>query len=200
MVPPFFYFMSMKRFIYFAFLALTLCACGGGDDDKSGNSGNESNSTSTDAGIIGWYTRQDMAGFWLDLVSDDTTYSFNTEGEIIGVSSMWGTEQNFSGSLADGNEVYYIPDDETFIRYYVGTYKENAPAANGKTLLYRFNYSYLGTLGLYATSTTYYTYWREGNKLYTTEDGWTVYTVTPTGIIPDGSSFVYSKYDPNKVY
>ena len=192
----------MKKFYFLAMMfaasvmTLTFSACGGDDDDD--NEGNDGNSSSS--GLTGWYIRQDMKGFWLDLVADDTTFKFNTEGEIIGVTFSWGSssEQNYSGGT--DQTVYYIPDDETFIKYEGGYYKENAPAAGNKELLYRFNYGNLGTLGLYATYTYYYTYWREGNKLYTTEDGWTVYTVTPSGIIPDGSSFVFSKYDPNQIY
>lgn len=194
----------MKRFYFLAMMlaagimTLTLTACG--DDDNKDNDGGGSyyEDTSTSSGITGWYIRHDMAGFWLYLYSDDYTYSFNMEGEIMGVSSSYGTVQNFSNG--EVQEVYYIPDDQTFVKYSTCLYRENAPAASGKTLLYRFNYPNLGTLGLYAVSTTYYTYWREGNKLYTTDDGWTVYTITPTGIVADGSSFVYSKYDPNKVY
>lgn len=178
-------------------MAISFGACGGDDDDGPNNGGGNGN---TSSGIKGWYIRQDMKGFWLDLVADEYTFEFNMQGEIIGVSHMWGEEQrqNFSGG--SGQEVYYIPDDETFIKYEGGYYRENAPAAEGKTLLYKFNYKNLGTLGLYATYTYYYTYWIEGNKLYTTQDGWTVYTITPSGIIPDGGSFLFSKYDPDKVY
>lgn len=190
--------MNTKIFWYLLTITMTsfsLVACGGDDDD------NGSGSSSSSSGLTGYYIRQDMKGFWLDLVSDDTTFKLNSEGEIIGVTTWpWGetSEQNMSGGSSD--IVYYIPDNETFIKYCAGYYKENAPAAGNKTLLYRFNYGNLGTLALYAKYTYYYTYWREGNKLYTTEDGMTIYTITSSGLIPDGSSFLYSKYDPDTVY
>ena len=194
----------LKRFYFFAMMlaasvmTLTFSACGGDDDDDD-NKGNGSSS-----GLTGWYIRQDIKGSWLDISSDDYDYTFNMQGEIIGIGKAWpytGSEANMSTlGQVFGQDVYYIPDDETFIKYEGIYYKENASSAAGKTLLYKFNYGTLGTLGLYATHSYYYTYWREGNKLYTTEDGWTVYTVTPNGIIRDGSSFVFSKYDPNQIY
>ena len=195
---------TMKNIVKSMFVVLcsmmitaTFVACGGDDnDDNTGGGGG----SGTSSGLTGWYIRQDLKGFWLDLVADDSTYEFNMQGEIIGVAHMWGSEQRENMSEGPGQEAYYIPDDETFIKYEGSYYKQNASAAQGKTLLYMFDYKNLGTLGLYAKYTYYYTYWREGNKLYTSEDGWTVYTITPSGIIPDGSSFVYSKYDPDIVY
>lgn len=192
----------MKKFYFLAMMfaasvmTLTFSACGGDDDD--GNEGNDGNSSSS--GLTGWYIRQDRNS-WLDLFADEGPYKFNLQGEIIQERTWpWGSVTEENMSHYNDYVVYYIPDDETFIRYYGAYYRENAPAAASKQLLYRLNYGTLGTLGLYAEYTYYYTYWREGNKLYTTEDGWTVYTVTPTGIIPDGSSFVFSKYDPNQIY
>ena len=48
-VLAFFIFLSMKRIIYFVFLALALCACGGGDDDdkKANPENNQQSSIST---------------------------------------------------------------------------------------------------------------------------------------------------------
>ena len=176
-------------------IATSFTACGGDDADDDGGNGGSSYS-----GIKGYYIRQDSNG-WLDLFADEGPYKFNMQGEIIQERTWpWGTVSEENMSNFDDYVVYYIPDDDTFIRYEGAYYRENAPAAASKQLLYRLNYGTLGTLGLYAEYTYYYTYWREGNKLYTTEDGWTVYTVTPSGIIPDGSSFVFSKYDSNQIY
>ena len=183
-------------------IVTSFTACGGDSDDDENGGGNGN----TSSGITGWYIRKDLANEINNPYSVSTTsYKFNMQGEIIAIVNWpWETvpsEENVSGFTWHGNDaVYYIPDDETFIKYYGSHYRENAPAAAGKTLLYKFNYSNLGTVGLYAEDTYYYTYWRDGNKLYTTEDGWTVYTITSSGLIPDGSSFVYSKYDPNTTY
>lgn len=188
---------SLLTIMMAALVSISLTACGGDDDDDHGGSNNGGGGTSS--GIYGYYTRQDWNGF-LDLYDDTHTYQFNSQGEIIAVYNGNVSWMDYNISNLGDKEVYYIPDDETFIKYTGAYYKEGASAAAGKELLYRLNYSGLGTLGLYAESKRYFTYWRDGNKLYTTEDGWTVYTVTSTGIIPDGGSFVYSKYDPNTVY
>lgn len=176
-----------------ATVSISFTSCGSDDDDGD-----------TSSGLIGWYIRQDLKGDVLDSWTDSFDFTFNMQGEIIGTGKAWpweGEEENMTEwSKSMPSTVYFIPDNETFIRYYAGYYRENAPAAENKTLLYRFNYGSLGTLGLYAEHAYYYTYWREGNKLYTTEDGWTVYTITPSGLIPDGSSFAFSKYDPDKIY
>ena len=188
---------SMLVVIMALVVSFCLTACGGDDSDDNGG-GNGSGNTSS--GIYGYYIRQGR-NYWLDLFADEGPYKFNLQGEIIQERTWpWGSVTEENMSHYNDYVVYYIPDDETFIRYYGAYYRENAPAAASKQLLYRLNYGTLGTLGLYAEYTYYYTYWREGNKLYTTEDGWTVYTVTPSGIIPDGSSFVFSKYDSNQIY
>ena len=96
--------------------------------------------------------------------------------------------------------VYYIPDNETIIKYEGHFYKENSQAAGTKEFLYRYYCVGLGYVGVYAESAKYYTYWREGNKLYTTDDGWTVFTVTSTGLIPDGGSTIFVKYNPTQDY
>ncbi|MBR4898982.1 MAG: hypothetical protein IKZ48_09380 [Prevotella sp.] len=187
----------MLNFLVIAMAAtasFSLTSCGSDDDDDKG----------TSSGLTGWYIRQDLKGNVLDSWANSFDFTFNMQGEIIGKGKAWpwdGEEINMTEWSRDMvTTVYFIPDNETFIRYYAGYYRENAPAAGNKTLLYRFSYGSLGTLGLYAEHTYYYTYWREGNKLYTTEDGWTVYTITPSGLIPDGSSFAFSKFDPDEIY
>jgi len=195
---------TMKRFYFLAMMlaagimTLTLTACG--DDDNKDNDGGAYN-TSTDSGLIGWYRRQN-SGNLEDWAKDGQTLAFDSEGRVVVLESVpWMDDVlEFNISELATEPVYYIPDDETFIKYTGQFYKENSLAAGNKELLFRYYCVGLGYVGVYAESTQYYTYWREGNKLYTTEDGWTVYTVTSSGIIPDGTSTLFSKYNPSQEY
>ena len=193
---------SMFLMLCSMMMVISFTACGG-DDGGDVNGSSSGGNSSTSSGVTGWYIRQDLKGFSLDLYSDTYNYKINSQGEVIGVGYAWPFEGDES-SMSSGNgfnpEVYYIPNDDTFIKYETTLYAENASAANGKEMLYRFKYGNLGTLAYYATESSYYTYWQDGNKLYTTEDGWTVYTITSTGIVPDGSSFIFSKYNPSTIY
>lgn len=196
---------TMKRFSFFAMMLaasvimFTFTACGGDGDDKDGGGG--ASGTSTDSGLIGWYKKQDAGGLE-NLVSDGQTIGFDSQGNVVIYEpAPWGSDVlEWQVSAWYTETVYYIPDDETIIKYTGHYYKENSPAAGNKVLLFRYNCVGLGYVGVYAESTQYYTYWRDGNKLYTTESGWDIFTITSTGLIPDGGSTIYTKYNPNQSY
>lgn len=180
-------------------LCVGFASCGGDDDDKKDGYGG--NSTSTDSGLIGWYKPQDSGNLegWL---KDGDTMDFDSQGNVVVYTPVpWGSGViDMDLSSLTRETVYYIPDDQTIIKYYGYYYKENSSAAGNKELLYRYFCVGLGYVGVYAGATQYYTYWREDNKLYTTESGWSVFTITSTGLIPDGGSTIYVKYDPSQVY
>lgn len=184
-------------------LAMSFVACGDDDDSKGGNSGNGS------ATNVGWYARSDIQSRVMSSLDSwnkpgDCYCSANSQGVIQCYITTFGTptEPSFAFSDADAyftwETFYNIVDNNTIVKYTGAIYEYGASAAAGKKLLYKFNYGSLGTLALYAVSTQYYTYWIEDNKMYTTE--YEIYTITSSGLIPDGSSYMLAKYNPEDTH
>ena len=182
-------FLSLLAIMMVAMVSMSLSSCSKDKDDDSGSD------------LTGWYARTDLMTFWLELVDDDYGYfEFNSQGEVIYVSTMWGgSRQNYSTGIYNYDDpVYNIVDDNTIIRYYGSIYEYDSYAALGKKLLCKFYYPPLGMLGLYEHSAQYFTYWTDNNTLFTTE--YETYLITSSGIIPNGSSFTWYKYDPEDTY
>ena len=188
-------FWSVLAIMMVAVLSVSLMSCGGDDDDE--DSGGSS-------GIVGWYANsKDINGGiieWIDMVDGwqkesaemfGNSYqglSFNRQGELL-----------IDGDVYNGRyDVYNIVNSNTIVRYYGHVCQYGAPIASNETFLFKFEHNTLGTLALYGYQSFYYSYWIDEGKLYSTEPE--IFTITSRGIIPDGSSDVYIKYDPENTY
>lgn len=89
--------------------------------------------------------------------------------------------------------VVRILDDQTLV-FYIGYLYEDG-ASNNEALYTFYAGSIFGNMTYYGTP-TYYTYAKVGNKLIVSNGD--IYTVTSDGLIKDGSSALWSKYDPKK--
>lgn len=89
--------------------------------------------------------------------------------------------------------VVRIIDDQT-LAFYIGYLYEDG-ASNNEALYTFYAGSIFGNMTYYGTP-TYYTYAKVGNKLIVSNGD--IYTVTSNGLIKDGSSALWSKYDPQK--
>ena len=84
-------------------------------------------------------------------------------------------------------------DDNTLL-FYVGYLYEDGSDA-GEELYSFYAGSIFGQMTYYGTP-SYYTYAKVDNKLIVSNGD--IYTVTSNGLIKDGSSDLWSKYEPNK--
>lgn len=196
-------------------MALPLVVACGDDDNKPDVNGGGDKSDD----ITGWYVQGGVDD--IDNTLDNILNSYKENdpnhgylwshmekegGEIILyklIPNNWGitSEEVYNVSTSALNwDVLHVVDKNTIVRYRANIYAIYADKASGKQCVYLFSYPRLGTiLALYAYQSWYYTYWLEdGNKLYTTENKF--YTVTSMGLIPDGSSTMYFKFDPDEVY
>ena len=64
-------------------------------------------------------------------------------------------------------------------------------------LLYSFEHSYFGKLGYYAQP-VYYTYYKEGNKIYNTNAD--IFTIVNDKLIMDGGGGTWTKFTPGAGY
>ena len=201
--------MKKQKFLGILILAAmalpTILACGGSDSDGDDNHGNDGGGVSNSA--VGWYVeggKDDIAKI-LDLYTYDNCYwDINSNGELVNYKRIFTntgvkTEFQFNFSTSAENwDVLNIVDKNTIVRYRANVYFSNARSMSDKTKLYTFGYNGLAyLLALYPYQSWYYTYWIDDGKLYTTEPS--IFTITSNGLIRDGSSKVYVKYDPDEV-
>lgn len=198
----------MKKMKFWSMLMLVamalpmMMACGGSDkdDDDDGGGG-------TSKGLVGWYApRSDLNGGvtdWLDMV-----YGWEKESAEMYGNPVPALDFNYRGEVTIGGEVFYdnasehvvynIVNDNTIIKYDGRYFQYGASAASDMTFLFGFYHKTLGSMALYGERARYYSCWEEDGKLYSTEPE--IFTITSEGIIPDGSSTVYVKYNPDKTH
>lgn len=90
--------------------------------------------------------------------------------------------------------VIRILDEQTLV-FYTGWLYEDGAYNAGEALYTFYAGSIFGDMTYYGTP-TYYTYAKIDNKLIVSNGD--IYTVTSSGLIKDGSSDLWSKYDPKK--
>ncbi|MBQ2243054.1 MAG: hypothetical protein II318_02435 [Bacteroidales bacterium] len=187
--------------------------------------------TGVSGGLKGWYatiddipTEADFAKInsALDnneLVYRKTYYNFPTvETYARDIDFFWDgvfwTHEYTYGTLEDepaGFDFFYnainIIDNNTLI-FYAGGNLYNPEYLNDDSIVLEKIYTgkHLGTL-VYAIDPnddgSYYTYKREGNKLYLNdfdEDGLVIYTITDQGLVRDGSSLLFKKFNRIKTF
>ena len=114
----------------------------------------------------------------------------NSDGSYSDSDSHFG---RLRFSIKSFINVVRILDDNTLL-FYVGYLYEDGSDA-GEELYSFYAGSIFGQMIYYGTP-TYYTYAKVDNKLIVSNGD--IYTVTSNGLIKDGSSDLWSKYEPNK--
>lgn len=114
----------------------------------------------------------------------------NSDGSYSDSDSHFG---RLRFSIKSFINVVRILDDNTLL-FYVGYLYEDGSDA-GEELYSFYAGSIFGQMTYYGTP-SYYTYAKVGNKLIVSNGD--IYTVTSNGLIKDGSSDLWSKYEPNK--
>lgn len=114
----------------------------------------------------------------------------NSDGSYSDSDSHFG---RLRFSIKSFINVVRILDDNTLL-FYVGYLYEDGSDA-GEELYSFYAGSIFGQMTYYGTP-SYYTYAKVDNKLIVSNGN--IYTVTSNGLIKDGSSDLWSKYEPNK--
>lgn len=195
--------MKNIKFLFLAIMASLLFSCG--DDEEAVNDG-----------LRGWYTN-------LNVVAEKSDFDEINEaiynGELLSSYKYGGERHDYIASRSlfiDGDGHYHdtsayfgrlrfsiqssinaihIIDSSTLLFYIAHLYEDGASSADAVYKLYAgpvFRYmTYYGT-------PSYYTYTRVDNKIIVSNGD--IYTVANGGLIKDGGSSKWSKYDPSKVY
>lgn len=164
------------------------------------------------SGLKGWYTNLNVAPNQSDFYKLNTAISNKEVLSSYRHSSYVASRDLFIGSDGryDDTDAYFgrlrfsiqnpinairIVDDTTLLFYVAWLYEEGA--GSGDEVYKFYAGSIFGSLAYYGTP-TYYTYSRVDNKIVTTNGD--IFTVVDGGLIKDGSSVRWSKYDPTKKY
>ena len=180
-----------------------MTSCGGSDDDDNHDNGGGGDSNSA----VGWYLEGGKSDITtvLDFYTHDNCYwDVNSNGELVNYKYIFadkGLKSEFQFNFSTSNytwDVLNIVNNNTIVRYRANVYSSKAGPMPGKTQLYTFGYEGLGyLLSLYSYQSWYYTYWIDDGKLYTSEPS--IFTITSNGLIRDGSSKLYVKYNPEEI-
>lgn len=172
-----------------SFLTITLLfSC---DSDSS------SGSVST-----GWYSRESFPTLSkFDAIKNDIDKGYLKKTSLFSTDGSWiNYNSSKYGTIPTTISVFKIESSNTII-YYFTTLRKTSSSSFG-TKIYpiitssdKDYYETIGTLSYYG-SPTYYTYYKDGNKLYVTNGD--IFTITSTGLIKDGSSAKYTKFTPKK--
>jgi hypothetical protein len=187
---------TLRHFLFMgiAFLSLFVVTGCNKDDEGGGDA----------KGLKGWYANsKDINGGiceWMDdlaRIERDAAQLFGGTPQGLEVNSR-GEVYVAGDKFDDTYIVYNIENSNTIVKYFGHVLQYGASAASGETLLFKFNNSTLGTLALYGYTFRYYTYSTSDNKIWSDEPE--IFTITSNGLIPDGSSIRYIKYDQDKTY
>ena len=173
--------------------------CSESDSDSGGNSG-----------LKGWYLDLSSVAKQSDFNEINkairnkevlTSYKYNeyvaSRDLFINSDGSYNDTDSHFGRLRFSIDFFInvvrILDDQTLV-FYIGYLYEDG-ASNNEALYTFYAGSIFGNMTYYGTP-TYYTYAKVGNKLIVSNGD--IYTVTSDGLIKDGSSALWSKYDPKK--
>ena len=180
-------------------MGFIFATCSDSDSDSSGNSG-----------LKGWYLNLNSVAKQSDFDEINkairnkevlTSYKYNeyiaSRDLFINSDGSYNDSDSHFGRLRFSIDflinVVRILDDQTLV-FYIGHLYEDG-ASHNEALYTFYAGSIFGNMTYYGTP-TYYTYAKVGNKLIVSNGD--VYTVTSNGLIKDGSSAFWSKYDPKK--
>ncbi|MBR1686923.1 MAG: hypothetical protein IJ710_00115 [Prevotella sp.] len=198
-------FWSLLPLILAAMVSLSLSSCGDDDDDDGGGLGN---------GLKGWYTDLNAVAKQSDFnIINEAIYN----GEVLSSYRYGGQTHTYVASrdlFIDGDGMYNdsdahfgrlrftiptpivairILDDQTLISYNPMLYIDDASSEDAVYRLYAG--PVFGNMTYYGSG-SYYTYVKVENKIIVSNGD--IYTVIDGGLIKDGSSSKWSKYDPTK--
>lgn len=196
------YLRNMLVFAAVAIMGFCLASCKD-DEDAPGTGGG------TDSGLVGWYT---------DLSKVPNSYSFSSHDYQIGLQSIgsgFSRESFFDDEgcfddrvLVDRvrikSKVIYVVRivDNSMIQSMTGLLCEDGANYGKKKDMVPVYKLYagrnFGNLIYYAQQPAYYTYVKQGNKIIVTNGD--IYTIVDGGLIKDGWTGTWSKYDPSKIY
>jgi len=187
-----------------AMVSLSISSCGNDDDDGGG----------TGSGLKGWYTN-------LNDVAKQSDFNKLNEainnGEVLSSYRYGGQTHTYvasrdlfidSDGMYNDSDAYFgrlrfsiqtlinairIVDDHTLVFYVAWLYEDGASSDDVIYKLYAG--SIFGNMTYYGSG-SYYTYVKVENKIVVSNGD--IYTVIDGGLILDGSSEKWSKYDPNK--
>ena len=198
-----------RRMTLLGIMLLVLCIVGCTKPDDGNQNGNGSNSN----GLIGWYADKNRVGKQSDfneinkaINNHELLSSYPTIGnyyyasrELFLNNGMYSDSDAHFGrlrfSVPNPITVYRILDNQTFLLYNPFLYEDGA--GSGEAVYKLYAGSIFGNMTYY-DNPTYYTYYKSDNKLFVSNGD--IFTITGIGLIKDGSSAVFSKYDPTKRY
>lgn len=194
---------SLLTLMVTAIVSLSLFSCG--DDDDDDNLG---------SGLKGWYTDLSIVATESDFdiineaidnheVLSSYRYGGQTHEHIASYYEFISSDGRYSDSKADFGRLRFtinpqilvirIVDDATLIFYYGWLYIDGRGPGDAVYKLYAGRI--FGDMAYYGDP-TYYTYAKVDNKLIVSNGD--IYTIVDGGLIKDGSSSKWSKYDPTK--
>lgn len=201
----------MKNFLKFIGISLVILIHGACSKDG------------VNRGLKGWYvdlsriaTEADFKEINDAIDNNDLVYHGYISGDVYAQDleffsddGRWSTHDNKYGTLRFLPEnrqvtVWKIVDNKTIVRYIGDLMNPKYVNSNGTILAKTYTGKHFGELWYVdMNGGIYYTYTRDGNKLYVNdydEYGMTIFTIIDGGLREDGSSRLLSKYDPNKSY
>ena len=198
---------NLLAIIMVAMLSIGLSSCGDDDNDDGGGLG---------SGLKGWYTN-------LNEVAKESDFNIINEAidneEVLSSYRYGGQIHKHIASYDEfiDSDGFYSDSDASFgrLRFTISTPINAIRIVDDTTLIFYVGWLYIDGKGsgdvvykLYAGrifgnmayygSPTYYTYAKVENKLVVSNGD--IYTIVDGGLIKDGSSGRWSKYDPNKRY
>lgn len=198
---------SLMTIMMAAIVCLSLSSCGGDDDD---------NGSGLESGLKGWYTNLSEVAKQSDFnvineaidneeVLSSYRYGGQTHKHIASYDEFIDSDGAYHDSDASFGRLRFtistpinairIVDDSTILFYSAWLYIDGRGLGD---TVYKFDAGRIfGNMAYYGTP-TYYTYAQVENKLVVSNGD--IYTVVDGGLIKDGSSGKWSKYDPNKRY
>ena len=199
-------------FLLMAVMSFGMVACGGdSDDDDSGGGGGGGSSMSGK-----WYINSttipdkanDISSTLKGCVQAGYTNSssyFDSDGKlhffsyVIGNTAYAGEEVETVGRLIS----IHIINNNMLEAFFDGrTYKLYGSGAAGKQLLYSINVgSILGTVGIYAESSRYYTYYSDGDSFWFGDENIGIFEFANyNGELYENGGGKWVEYDPMSTY
>lgn len=189
-----------------AMLSVGLLSCSSSDNGEGGMG----------SGLKGWYTNLSEVAKQSDfnkineaIQNEEVLSSYNIGGYkytyvasqdlFIDSNGMYDDSNAHFGylrfSIQSCISAIRIIDDSTLLSYYAYLYEDGASSDDAVYSFYAG--SIFGNMTYYGTP-TYYTYAKVDNKIVVSNGD--IYTIVDGGLVKDGSSGRWSKYDPTKRY
>lgn len=198
--------MKTFRLISFGILAIligcTFTACSDEDEKDNGN------------GLVGWYTFCTTNASDFDVInqaiySEEVLKSYKHATYIatkeLFLENGWYSDSDAKfGRLRFTIENYInainIIDDNTLCLYGASLWPEGkCNEKNHDELVYKlYAGPVFGNMAYYGSPISYYTYQKLENKIFVSNGD--IYTISSSGLIKDGGSDLWKKYDRNKQY